>query len=435
MPGASAAVRIASALVLAACGSPPGSFTPDPDAVPPFDWVAVIDDAPESLLSTCGPSDQVTAVGGRDGHGFIVEWTGDGWYEPALPAGTPTLWWCASGAGATFAVGERGAVLRRDAAGWAADETGDAIPAGAMLYGVWADGGGLWVVGGEPAEGGPVPVIARRDASGWSRVDAGEFPPQVLFKVWGSGPADVWAVGTGGVILHFDGAAWSAVASPTVDRLIAVWGTSAADAYAVGGDGTGLVLRWDGVRWSRFAAAPEPLSGVWRASGGPLYVGGNRGWLGRFTATDGAPRAAELTSTVAAPDADIHALHGAGDAIIAVGADLLGGGTDSWRGHLLVHGDGYRGELERAPDAGPGDAGGPDGGGTQGPGDPCDGVQLCRDGLQCQWLSESAVSICTEPCDSATECGAYGPDACCMNPCWQGACPICIPGSYPECTP
>src|SRR3970282_453480 len=52
---------------------------------------------------------------------------------------------------------------------------------------------------------------------------------QALFKVWGASAGDAWAVGTGGLILHFDGAAWALAASPTSERLIAVGGASAAE--------------------------------------------------------------------------------------------------------------------------------------------------------------------------------------------------------------
>ena len=36
-----------------------------------------------------------------------------------------------------------------------------------------------------------------------------------LEGLWGSGASDIWAVGQDGVILHWEGTSWSAVASST----------------------------------------------------------------------------------------------------------------------------------------------------------------------------------------------------------------------------
>ena len=58
-----------------------------------------------------------------------------------------------------------------------------------------------------------------------------------LWSVWGSASTDVWAVGLGGTILHWDGSAWSPVASGTVNSLTSVRGSASNDVWAVG-DGT-----------------------------------------------------------------------------------------------------------------------------------------------------------------------------------------------------
>ena len=64
-------------------------------------------------------------------------------------------------------------------------------------------------------------------------IASGSRPPR-LYDVWGSGPADFWAVGTdldngkAGVIEHFDGTAWVAEPSRADVQLDAVWGTARA---------------------------------------------------------------------------------------------------------------------------------------------------------------------------------------------------------------
>ncbi len=68
-------------------------------------------------------------------------------------------------------------------------------------------------------------------------------------SVWGSSATDVFAVGLGGRILHYDGNTWSAQASGRAVWLKGVWGSSATDVFAVGEDST--ILHYDGSDWRR----------------------------------------------------------------------------------------------------------------------------------------------------------------------------------------
>src|SRR5438445_3430450 len=69
-----------------------------------------------------------------------------------------------------------------------------------------------------------------------------------LHSAWGSASNDVWAVGEGGTILHWDGTAWSASASGTGNLLYSVWGSASNDVWGV--DDRGTILHWDGTAWS-----------------------------------------------------------------------------------------------------------------------------------------------------------------------------------------
>src|SRR2546425_4492046 len=69
-----------------------------------------------------------------------------------------------------------------------------------------------------------------------------------LYSAWGSASNDVWAVGEGGTILHWDGTAWSAFASGTGNYLYSVWGSASNDVWGV--DDRGTILHWDGSGWS-----------------------------------------------------------------------------------------------------------------------------------------------------------------------------------------
>ena len=69
-----------------------------------------------------------------------------------------------------------------------------------------------------------------------------------LFAVWGSSAADIWVVGDGGTILHWDGSTWSPAASPTATDLRGAWVAPTTEAWAVGPANT--IIRWDGTSWS-----------------------------------------------------------------------------------------------------------------------------------------------------------------------------------------
>lgn len=64
--------------------------------------------------------------------------------------------------------------------------------------------------------------------------------------IWGSAEDDIWAVGSKGMIQHFDGKRWSSVESPTEEHLRDVHGVDASCAWIAG---DGVVLRWNGKRW------------------------------------------------------------------------------------------------------------------------------------------------------------------------------------------
>lgn len=68
-----------------------------------------------------------------------------------------------------------------------------------------------------------------------------------LSAVWGSGPSDVWIVGSRGFAAHFDGAAWQVRQVDTLLTLYSLWGTGPNDVWAAN-SGSAL-FHWDGVAW------------------------------------------------------------------------------------------------------------------------------------------------------------------------------------------
>jgi hypothetical protein len=100
-----------------------------------------------------------------------------------------------------------------------------------------------------------------------------------LINVWGSSSSDVFAVGTGGTILHYNGSAWSKMTVPSGRHEIdGVWGSSGSDVFAVGfgEEYKGTILHYDGNTWSQMTipGAFYDIDGVWGSSGSDVFAVG-----------------------------------------------------------------------------------------------------------------------------------------------------------------
>jgi len=157
---------------------------------------------------------------------------------------------------------------------WSCSTTpGVPTPVVTGLNAVWGSGSSdVWAVGSNG-------TILRWNGSQWSSASSGAT--YSLSGVWGSGANDVWAVGYSPTILHWNGSQWSSVSSGATYSLLGVWGSGADDVWAVSSDGT--IQRWNGSRWSSVSGATHFLSGVWRV---PTY--GRSAIPGRFCIGTGA---------------------------------------------------------------------------------------------------------------------------------------------------
>jgi hypothetical protein len=109
-----------------------------------------------------------------------------------------------------------------------------------------------------------------------------ETPPGdwTLYGVWGSSDRNVWAVGNGGTVLHWDGWSWSPVPSGTAYPLRSIWGAGPSDVWAVGAGGT--TIRWDGSSWTPVSIGTTfDLFGVW-CVGRDAWVVGDQGTVRRW---------------------------------------------------------------------------------------------------------------------------------------------------------
>jgi hypothetical protein len=147
-----------------------------------------------------------------------------------------------------------------------------------------------WAVGygsGEPFD----PVIEHWDGVRWTVVPTPHVGPNdvALADVWASSPHDAWAVGQAwdhALALRWDGKKWTVAPTPDVRflRLNAVAGTGPDDLWAVGttysdvdgrGPSHGLAEHWDGARWNAVLIAP--VSGEFGLTS-VVAVGANDVW-------------------------------------------------------------------------------------------------------------------------------------------------------------
>jgi hypothetical protein len=141
------------------------------------------------------------------------------------------------------------------------------IPTAADLRAVWGSGrSDVWAVG----SGG---TILHFDGRAWDLSPSGMS--ENFSGIAGAGPSDVWVTSEDGTILHWNGRRWSVVWKSSDTGLLAIWALASTDVWAVGidwtggvrGDGSGYTVHWDGTSWQDAdIGAATSLWAVW-ASG------------------------------------------------------------------------------------------------------------------------------------------------------------------------
>ena len=121
------------------------------------------------------------------------------------------------------------------------------------------------------------------DEADWCPVAAPVQNFVALVSVWGASANDVWTVGSGGTVLHWNGTAWTATPTNRKDTFRAVWGTSANEIFTA--SSTDVIMRSTGVSASGSAtwtALPEVTTGydpsgsvfcMWGSAPGDLRIG------------------------------------------------------------------------------------------------------------------------------------------------------------------
>lgn len=181
----------------------------------------------------------------------------------------------------------------------------------------------LYAVGGSPSAG----VIMRFDGAAWTPFEIGFDVPLVTW-IHGFGSDDMTAVGFGGTAMHWNGSTWTLQETPTEEDLWGVWGFSSDDLWAVGGSGRSdseaTLLHFDGDAWTAVEVPTLERANVFAffkvfgTSADNAYVVGQRGAVLHW---DGQVWTEEL---VGASD-DLVSMWGTGpDNLVAVGGRANG---------------------------------------------------------------------------------------------------------------
>ena len=140
-------------------------------------------------------------------------------------------------------------------------------------------------------------------------------PIHNLRGVWGSDSDDVYAVGHGGTILHYNGTSWSSQTSGTTNNLYGVWGTSNGNhVFAVGASGTILYSTGSG-SWTALASGTtNTLYGIWGNDEEDVFAVGHNGTILNYNGTSWSSMTSNTTNT-------LYSVEGSGTSdVFAVGA-------------------------------------------------------------------------------------------------------------------
>lgn len=237
----------------------PSGQTLTGDAVPPVDLHDVYGDS-RALAYAVGDAGAIVELSREMGGTYRAAVTSKG--SAALRA----VW---MGDGAVFAVGDGGTILLRNGTTWSAMESGTAV----ALFGVYGTSGeDVYAVG-------EIGTVLHYDGTAWSAVDSGTDLD--LRAVWAGG-GEVFAVGPSGLVLRRADEFVETVSNTDAD-LLDIDGVSPTDVFALGGGET--ILHWDGATWApvrgnRFAE----YVGV-SVEDNSVVVGGKSGTVQQITRT------------------------------------------------------------------------------------------------------------------------------------------------------
>jgi hypothetical protein len=248
-------------------------------------------------LEALSPS-EMWGVGRSPGPGLtsFLHWRSGTWSEDVVPISdvqAHVRGFAGGAANAAWAVGMMGKMMRYDGNVWS--ELSAPLGGGNFNAIGGSSATDIWAAATLPGwrDGDDIPWhMAHFDGQSWSliptdlraRVDGGSSQYVSLSGVWSLSPNRAFAVGGGwspssprnGVILRWDGTAWTTISKGLANDFLDIWGASENDVWTVGhepcadagANNCGTIFHFDGSQWSRayLDASPSRMSGIWGTS-------------------------------------------------------------------------------------------------------------------------------------------------------------------------
>lgn len=225
-------------------------------------WTYTNSPTSQTLRAVWGSSSSQVFAGG-DG-GVLARFNGTSWSTMTSPVTSAIRGISGSGPSFALAVTASNQVLHWNGTNWTAQTT----PA-LFLNGVWVSSPTLaFAVGGNS--------VFRFNGSTWSSETVPALQAN-LTSVWGSSPTDVYAAGSGGVVLHYDGSSWVQVPRVTGGEALAVTG-SGSTAFVTGKNFVATASR---SAQTLLAYAPQ-LNAVWAVDANTAFAVGESGIVWRY---------------------------------------------------------------------------------------------------------------------------------------------------------
>ena len=249
----------------------------------------------------------VFAVGRHQGYGAVLHWDGLQWQlrDTVANVGLAGIW--GANANDVYAVGGWGTVRHLHGGSWTTELELKPDQWDVEFRDVWGSSASDVYAVGRSGIGGA--SIWHKMGATWAMADSLEGVPP-LDGAWGTASGNVFLVGGGGTILHWNGTCansqytgttptlkghcWRRLNSGADGALLGIWGSSGSDIWAVGAALTILHSADNGVSWtvvspgpatSTLDLAPLTLHAVWGASPTNVYAVGEDGtilhWDGR----------------------------------------------------------------------------------------------------------------------------------------------------------
>ncbi len=154
-----------------------------------------------------------------------------------------------------------------------------------------------------------IPLAERPCVGGWCW-ETPVPPPFSPTRTFAVSTTDVWAVGSHGTVLHFDGTRWTLVPANTSANLRNIWMASATDGWIVGDSGT--IRRWNGTTWTTVASGTtKTLRGVYGLAANDVWIVGDgvtKRWTGSSLTTPISTYAAQLIDVFVASTSNVFAV-------------------------------------------------------------------------------------------------------------------------------